>query len=93
MRHVARTSPDTLRLAALRLDNCIQDLNSNQLRLKIAIREVSTSWNDAQSRNVIDKVEKLIELVDRQIQKNEEVSTELKRKAERLSEYLDIYTN
>lgn len=88
MRHKARTSPETLRSAAIRIDSCIRDLQNNQLRLKTSVREVGESWKDSQSRHAIEKVEKLIELVERQIRENEEMSNKLKRKADRLSEYL-----
>lgn len=89
MRFQARVDPEALRTAAQRLDMCIFDLQGNQQRLRDAIHEVDDSWCDVKSRQVLDELEKLMNMVESQIRDNQEVSMMLKRKAEKLSEYLD----
>lgn len=89
MRHRARIDPEVLRSAAHRLELSIGELQENQQRLRASIREVEDSWRDAKSRDVVEKLEELMKLVDLQIRDNQEVCNRLKRKADRLSEYLD----
>jgi hypothetical protein len=89
MKHKARTSPESLRSAAQRLSICVLDLNNHQLMLKNSVTTLQESWVDAQSKRTFEKIELLADLVDRQIRDNEEVCIKLRRKADRLSEYLN----
>lgn len=90
MKHKARTSPETLMSAARSMDLYLDELRREQQRLKASLRDVRESWNDVQAQDAVDKIEKLIELVDRQVIENEELCVKLKRKADRLNEYLHV---
>jgi prefoldin subunit 5 len=90
MKHKARTSPETLMSAARSMDLYLDELRREQQRLKTSLRDVRETWNDVQAQDAVDKIEKLIELVDRQITENEELCVKLKRKADRLNEYLHV---